>query len=324
MWPFKRKPKNRRFERAVVLDVKLSAAQAHTARVRFASVAMGVSFGTLFILFLLWRGGAWVLDRFVYLNETFAVRAIDIQTDGVLAPDQIRRWAGVQSGMNLFALDLPRVKRDLELVPMIQYAAVERVLPQTLRIRVAERAPVAQILQPIGPGVRDQVMYTLDDKGFVMLPIRPQQRAAPWTATNEFVPILTGVNYLELRPGRAIESQQVRAALRLITEFEHSPMAGLVDVRWVDLSSPEMMTVSTGQGCKVMFGTAHIELQLRRWRAAHDYARLQGKSLATLDLSVANNVPYTLVDASAVAPVPPKPAAKPARNTNPNTKRKNV
>ncbi|MEI7731438.1 MAG: FtsQ-type POTRA domain-containing protein [Verrucomicrobiota bacterium] len=320
MWPFNRKAKNRRFEHHNVLDVKLSAAQARATRVRFASMAMGLTFGTLFVVFLMWRGGAWMLDRWVYENESFAIHSISVETDGVLSQDQLRRWAGVQVGMNLFGLDLPRVKRDLELVPMIQSVAVERVLPQTLRIRITERQPIAQILQPLGPGVRDQALYTLDEKGFVMLPVRPQQRAIPWAATNEFLPILTGVNHAELRPGRPVESLPVKAALRLLTEFERSPMAGLVDVRWIDLASPEVMTLTTGQGCRVVFGSDRLEVQLRRWRVAHDYARQRGKSLANLDLSVANNVPFTVVDASAVVPVPAK-SVKPVR---PTPKRKNV
>jgi hypothetical protein len=322
MWPFNRKPKNRRFERAQVLDVKLSSNQVRAARMRMASMAVGISFVTLFILVLLWRGGLVMLDRLIYENPSFAIQSIDIQTDGVLAPEQIRRWAEVKTGQNLFALDLQRVKRDLELVPMIQAVAVERVLPQSLRIRVAEREPVVQILQPLSPGIRDQTMFTLDARGYVMLPIRPQQRAVPWSATNEFLPVLTGINYLELRPGKPVESPQIKAALRLLADFERSSMAGLVDLRWIDLSSPEVMLVTTGQGCKVTFGTDHIDGQLRRWRSAYDYARMRGKALAELDLSVMNNIPFTTVDATAVAPVPVK-SLKPVRNT-PTNRRKNV
>ena len=55
----------------------------------------------------------------------------DVQTDGVIAPDQLRRWARVKPGENLFALDLARVKRDLELVPLIESVSVERVSCRT-------------------------------------------------------------------------------------------------------------------------------------------------------------------------------------------------
>ncbi len=60
---------------------------------------------------------------------------IEVQTDGVLTAETIRRWAMVQTGQNLMALDLMRVKRDLELQPPIQFVAVERVLPRTLQTR---------------------------------------------------------------------------------------------------------------------------------------------------------------------------------------------
>ncbi len=44
------------------------------------------------------------------------------------------------------ALDLMRVKRDLEMQPPIQFVAVERVLPHTLKITITEREPVAQTM----------------------------------------------------------------------------------------------------------------------------------------------------------------------------------
>src|SRR5258706_17506 len=68
--------------------------------------------------------------------------------DGVIAPAQLRHWAGVKTGENLLAVDLARVKRDLEMVSMVRSVAVERVLPHTLRLRVSEREPLAQIYIP--------------------------------------------------------------------------------------------------------------------------------------------------------------------------------
>ena len=60
----------------------------------------------------------------------------DLQTDGVISTEQLRRWANVRLGDSLFALDLARVKRDLEFVPLVSFVSVERLLPTTLRIRV--------------------------------------------------------------------------------------------------------------------------------------------------------------------------------------------
>src|SRR6185369_3766387 len=128
MW-FSRKQKNRRLSRGYVLDVKLRSDQVRASRLRLGALTGGVLCGTLFGLYLLWLAGAWVLDALVYENRAFAIEQIDVQTDGVISTDQLRRWAGVKPGENLLALDLARVKRDLELVPLISSVSIERVLP---------------------------------------------------------------------------------------------------------------------------------------------------------------------------------------------------
>src|SRR6187455_3666578 len=144
MW-LGRKPKNRRLDRGHVLDVKLRSDQVRASRVRLGALTFGVLFGTVFGFYVLWLAGAWALDKLVYENQAFAIQQIDVQTDGVISTDQLRRWAGVKADENLLALDLARVKRDLELVPLISSVSVERVLPRTLRIRVTEREGVAQV-----------------------------------------------------------------------------------------------------------------------------------------------------------------------------------
>src|SRR5258708_23750439 len=107
MW-FSRKFRNRRSGRCYVLDVKLRSDQVRSSRMRLGALAFGVLFGTVFGFYLLWRVGAWTLDRLVYKNHSFAIQQIDVQTDGVISLEQLRRCAGVKPGDNLFALDLAR------------------------------------------------------------------------------------------------------------------------------------------------------------------------------------------------------------------------
>jgi len=316
---FHRKQKNRRLGRGHVLNVKLRSDQVRASRMRLASLAFAVLFGTAFGFYVLWRVGDWALNRLVYENHAFAIQQIDVQTDGVIAPDQLRRWADVKSGQNLLALDLARVKRNLELVPLIESVSVERVLPRTLRLRVTEREAVAQanVLRS-GRGGMAMDVFQLDAKGCVMVPLDPRLRTVPLTHTNDTLPVLKGVNGSELQPGRFVESPQTLAALRLISEFDWSPMAGVVDLRTVDVSLPEVLVVTTGQGGEVTFGLNDLERQLRRWREIHDLGRRMNKRIATLDLAVTNNIPARWLEAS----VPPPPAPKAPKTAR--TKRKNV
>jgi cell division protein FtsQ len=313
MW-FKRKPKNRRLGREQVLDVKLRSSQVRAARTRMGAIALGALFATIFGLYLVYRTGDWALNRLVYENEAFAIQEVDVQTDGVISLDELRRWTGVKPGANLLALDLASVKRDLELVPLVQSVSVERILPRTLRIRVAEREPMAQVNVPRprpGGGV-DLAVYQLDASGYVMLPLDLRQRAILLNQPGDALPAICGVNSTELQPGRRLGAPQVQAALRLIMAFDQSPMAGLVDLRRVDVSSPEVLVVTTGQGSEVTFGLADLEQQLRRWRDIFDLGQTMSKAIAGLDLAVTNNIPARWNEASAVLPVAPK-STKPLR-----------
>jgi cell division protein FtsQ len=307
MW-FKRKPKNRRLGREQVLDVKLRSSQVRAARTRIGAIGLGAVFATVFGLYLLYRTGEWVLSRCVYENKAFAIQEIDVQTDGIISVDQLRRWAGVKPEENLLALDLARVKRDLELVPLVQSVSVERILPRTLHIRITEREPVAQVNvpRPRQNGGIEFAAYQLDAEGHVMLPLDPRQRATPLNQPADSLPVVTGINTSELQPGRRIVAPLVQAALQLIMAFDQSPMAGLADLRRVDVSSPAVLVVTTGQGSEVTFGLADPEQQLRRWHDIFDFGQKMNKAVATLDLAVTNNVPARWIDSSAVPPVAPK------------------
>ena len=324
MW-LRSKPKNRRLEREQVLDVKVRSSLARTARARTAAIALGVAFATVFGAYLLWRAGEWALDRLVYQNKAFAIHVFDIQTDGVIAIPQLRRWAGVKPEQNLLALDLARVKRDLELVPLIQSVSVERILPHTLRLRVAEREPIAQIqtARSGANGALEVAVYRLDAEGWVMVPLGSP---SPWSAgsaaapasdkksatvavnpQNDSLPLLCGLRTSDLQPGRRLEAPQVQAALQLIVCFDESPMAGLADLKRIDVSAPEILIATTGQGGVVTFGWTDLDQQLRRWHEIFVAGQRLSRAIATLDLAVSNSVPARWLEASALPPTPPKP-----------------
>src|SRR5260221_6236302 len=177
MW-YKRQQKNRRLSRGHVLDVKLRSDQVRATRMRMITVTCAVLFGTLLGLFLLWRTGECALNKFLYENSTFAIQNVEVQTDGVIAPEQLRQWSKVKPGANLIALNLAAVKRSLELASMIDSVSVERILPRTLKIRVTERKPVAQVNVPragASGGIAFSILQ-LDADGFVMQPLDTRQR----------------------------------------------------------------------------------------------------------------------------------------------------
>jgi hypothetical protein len=307
MW-FRRKPKNRRLGREQVLDVKLRSSQVRAARTRLGAICLGVLFATVFGLYLVYRTGDWALNRCVYENKAFTIQELDVQTDGVIAVDQLRRWAGVASDENLLALDLARVKRDLEMDSRIKSVSVERILPRTLRIRVTEREPVAQVNVPLPrrSGGIELAVYYLDTEGYVMLPLDPRQRATRTNQGTNSFPVIAGINASELQPGRRILTPSVQAALQLIMAFDQSSMSTVVDLKRVDAFSPSVLVATTGQGSEVVFGLVDLDQQLLRWYEVFNFGQKQSKAIANLDLAVTKNLPIRWIEASAVPPSAPK------------------
>jgi hypothetical protein len=86
----------------------------------------------------------------------------------------------------------------------------------------------------------------------------------------------------------------------------------------INVSAPEILQVTTSQGAEVTFSLSHFDRQFRRWRMIHDLYQQSGKAIASLDLSIANNLPVRWVAASSFPPAPPR-AVKPSQ-----TKRKHV
>ena len=319
MWFKREQNKNRRLHRTHVLDVKLRSDQVRSTRVRLVAMACLLLSCTFLSLYLFWRVGVWTLDTFVYSNADFAIQQIDVQTDGVIAPEQLRRWSGVKPQANLIGLDLAAVKRNLELVSVIDSVSVERVLPRTLKIRVTERDPIAQVNVAWADAAGEITVhiFQLDADGVVMQPLDSRLCVVPLAQMNSQLPVIVGLNSFQLQPGRRMELPQVQAALRLVSAFEHSPMAGLVDLRRVDVSAPGVVVATTGQGSEITFGLENLDRQLSRWRQIYNLGLSQSRTIASADLAVANNVPVRWMLASAV-PVAPVKAIKPPTNRRRN------
>ena len=292
MW-LKRSSRNRRLSPGQKLDVKLRSDQLRAARTRYAATAVTVAVGTVFGLYVLWCLGNWGLDKFIYENPSFAIEQVDIQTDGMMSQDQLRRWSGVTPGANLIALDLAAVKRNLELVSTVDTVSIERILPRTLIIRITERRPVAQVnvLRSLPTGEMMVSVFQLDVNGYVMQPVDPHLSSLPLDQLKSPFPAIAGLSTCELQPGHRLKSAQGLAALRLIDAFGHSPMTGLVDLQSVDVSAPGVLVATSIAGGEVTFATDRLDLQLRRWREVFDWGHSAGKTIASMDLAVSNNAP---------------------------------
>ena len=292
------KRRNSKSGRKKLLSVKVQSQQARRERLRWLRSLSALVVAVAGIIAVCWQGGAFARNQLVYENESFSVRQLDYRTDGIISIGQLQKWAGVRAGDNLLRLDLLRIKRDIELAPRVKAASVERFLPDTLQVRVAERVPMAQVWawQRDGAGVTDYdcVRLQLDETGHVMSPIDGRSVVAPEKQAEWSLPVVSGIDLKKLKsltPGRPAGLPKLRAVLGLIGEFRRSPLAGVVDLRVIDLSQPRILRVTTGDGGQVDLSTERLARQLNRWARIRAHGQKFGLAIETVDLSVTNNVP---------------------------------
>lgn len=83
--------------------------------------------------------------RLLEASGAFGLRVDDIRVEGRATTDRqtILDALGVRPGAPIFAVDPARAKRQLESLPWVRSAAIERRLPDTIYVRLVEREPMA-------------------------------------------------------------------------------------------------------------------------------------------------------------------------------------
>jgi cell division protein FtsQ len=97
------------------------------------------------LFFALMGASSFGLYRYVSTTTRFAVKTISIEGAVRRGQPDIARLAGVEPGRNIFTLDLDAARRGILQDPWIERATVDRKLPGTILINVAEREATALV-----------------------------------------------------------------------------------------------------------------------------------------------------------------------------------
>ncbi|HEX2061735.1 MAG TPA: FtsQ-type POTRA domain-containing protein [Thermoanaerobaculia bacterium] len=89
-------------------------------------------------------GGVWAY-RQTQSDERFAVRTIEVEGAKHTPREALNLITRRYVGLNLFQIDIARVQRDLAGVGWVRRIDIEKKLPDTLRIKITERKPVALV-----------------------------------------------------------------------------------------------------------------------------------------------------------------------------------
>jgi cell division protein FtsQ len=88
-------------------------------------------------------GALWVSYSRVMASERLRVGNVEVRGSHFLSEGEVRELLGPAVGENILGLDIEALKRRLRSSPWVAEATVARTLPDTLRVEIRERAPLA-------------------------------------------------------------------------------------------------------------------------------------------------------------------------------------
>lgn len=291
-----RRPINRRKKRPQhLLDVNIRVHRAKSQRnqkivlflckiLLVLGVLVGVAYGA--------REG---LNRMFFANPTYTVNHIDVDIEGTLNRDQVLQSAGLRTGVNVFSVKLPIARQALLDIPQVEEAEIQRLLPDTLKITIRERQPVARL-------VADRVQIDtlapvqtlmLDANGIVL---KSRANLPEYTR----LPVITGYPTDGLRLGKPVEAPEVMSALSLLKKTGEE-LPGRYDIQVIDLSKGWCMEVTDHSRSAIRLSFDDIDMQIRRLGMLLDYCDKNHQQVATVNLTIKRNVPVTFVKNDAIA-----------------------
>ncbi len=238
-------------------------------------------------------GAKRALNAWFFENVDYAVRNIDVTTDGKLTRDAILRTADIAEGANIFQINLLQLQERLRSLPQVEESRVQRVLPNRLVITIQERRPVAWVVASDSVPPTFENAFLVDRRGILLKP----KGSAPEYAG---LPVILGVETSSLVAGQALDREEVKAALELLRDA-----AEILQSR---------LQIQSKQRSVVTFGTDDLVLQLRRLERLMNYCEKNSKELQTVNLLVQRNIPVTFVQSTALEPeVGPTPSPEPVK-----------
>jgi cell division protein FtsQ len=217
-------------------------------------------------------------DRFrIAEAEELTGQSPNLIVEGIqyASPSQVRHVFAPDFGRSLYLVPIQERRKQLLAIDWVEEAALSKIWPDTLRVRIWERVPVAFV--HLAPNRKDGMSrFALIDKdGYILRP----RVAAQFT-----LPVITGIRETEPLENRRARVRRVLAMLTAIGPLWEQ-------ISEINASDPNNLIVAEHVDNRVvnlMLGEENYQSRLRHFLA--NYAEIEtkqgGKNATTLDLRI--------------------------------------
>jgi cell division septal protein FtsQ len=290
--PNKRASTSRQRKRQHLLDVKVRARKAAAMRTRGALLVVAGLISIVTLLAGLAFGAKRAVNALFFSNPDYAMKTIDVTTDGNLTREAILRAAGISEGENIFSIDLPKVRSGLAALPEVEDSRVQRILPNKFMISIQERRPVAWVV-PAESNIESfnfENAFLVDERGILL---KTKSLASEFLG----LPLIIGIDTSNYQAGHPLDQDEAKAALDLI-RASNEILQGRFQIQTIDVSKRYCMTVTDKLHASATFNIDGIESQLHRLALVLNYCDANSREPQTVNLMAERNVPVTFMQSN--------------------------
>ncbi len=207
--------------------------------------------------------------------DEFAGQSPNLIVEGLhyASSSQIRHIFSQDFGRSLYLVPIQERRQQLLAIDWVEDATLSKIWPQTVKIHIRERTPVAFV--HLRPNARDGAsgFALIDDDGYILRP----RIAAKFT-----LPVITGIRENEPIEDRRARVRRVMGMLR-----EIGPLAGQISE--INVADPNDLIVAEHVGNRVvnlMLGDDNYSERLQNFLASYSEIEAKRPDAKTLDLRV--------------------------------------
>ncbi len=215
---------------------------------------------SLVLLGSLALGALWMRSGLIG-SEQWPIRWLDVEGElQRTSVSQVQAAAAVPASRGFFAVDLARVRSEIEALPWIAKAEVSRHWPDALHLRVVEHRPVARWNQN----------RLLSDRGEVFE--------------------VTGSDSMQ-GLARLVGPDSRREEVLETWLWMRHELGGIgLDIARLAVDERGAWQLELGNGVELILGREQIDLRLARFIAVHDLLRGDERSLVRVDMRYTNGL----------------------------------
>ncbi|MCX8042796.1 MAG: FtsQ-type POTRA domain-containing protein [Desulfobacterota bacterium] len=240
------------------------------SRMRLLCALIIFSAGAVSVPTLLWKT--------LCAASCFSIADIQVSGCSRLTKDEVMRWAGINTGDNIFSFSISTVTQRLESNPWIFRACVRRMLPDTVCVYLEERQPCARI--------RLDRMCLVDIRGEIF---------APEGAEHERLPLLEGVSRADIADPDPACRKLLQSALELVMCLHERHQKDFSDVS-ISLDKVFGLTMQQGE-TSIFLGFDEFDRKLTLLQMITQDLSTKGMTAAAIHIATAQQAFVTVRDA---------------------------